>query len=188
MDLGNLSPAATTGSVLPPAAALTRGFVEPGASHTAAIRPQAAVAHESRQGIRVGELALMERYEDGSELTEMPRVFRLPQAPAWLLGIANLHGMLVPVLDLSTWAGVKPQADARQMLLVLAHGAEAAGVVIDGRPRRLRFSPDQKADAATAPARLAPYVHGAALIDGTLWFDIDRAALLEAIEQSIART
>jgi twitching motility protein PilI len=187
MDLGTLTPAVTAGASLPPAAALTRGFVQPGTPDTAAPTRAAAATHESRQGFRIGELSLMVRYEDGSELTEMPRVFRLPQAPAWLLGIANLHGMLVPVLDLCAWAGVQPQADARRMLLVLAHGAESAGVVIDGLPRRMRFTPDQKADAATAPARLAPYVHGAALIDGTLWFDIDRAALLEAIEHSIAR-
>jgi twitching motility protein PilI len=184
VDLG--TPSSAT-AMLAPSVALTRGFV-----HAAAAQPQAAkgaaASQESRQGFRIGDLALMVRYADGSELTEMPPLYRLPNAPAWLLGIANLHGMLVPVLDLGQWAGVDHQPGARRMLLVLAHGADAAGIVIDGLPQRLRWMQDQKADAATAPARLAPFVHGAALIEDVLWFDIDRAALLEAIEQSIART
>jgi twitching motility protein PilI len=173
----------STTAALPPSVALTRGFVQPGGAK-APKQSTAAEAMEARQGFRIGELSLMVRYEDGSELTEMPPLYRLPNVPSWFLGIANLHGALVPVFDLGRWAGVEQQqAESRHMLLVLAHGADAAGIVIDGLPRRLRWAQDQKADAATAPARLAPFVHGAALIDGTLWFDIDRAALLEAIEQ-----
>ena len=179
MDFG--SPTSTT-AALPPSVALTRGFVQPQGAQAPKLST-AAGAVEARQGFRLGELALMVRYEDGSELTEMPPLYRLPNVPSWFLGIANLHGALVPVFDLARWAGVEPQSTARRMLLVLAHGADAAGIVIDGLPRRLRWAPDQKADAAVAPARLAPFVRGAALIEGELWFDIDRAALLEAIEQ-----
>jgi twitching motility protein PilI len=173
-------------TALPPTLALTRGFT--GSAH-ASSRPAAArQSQQLRQGFRVGDLALMVRYEDGSELTEMPRLFRMPNAPAWFVGVANLHGMLVPVFDLGAWAGVPRDREARPMLLVLSHGADAAGVVIDGLPQRLRFSPDHEADAATAPARLAPLVRGACLIDEVLWFDLDRAALLDAFETSLART
>ena len=170
-------------AALPPTLALTRGF-------TAAAQPDtrrvaARQSHQVRQGFRIGELSLMVRYEDGSELTEMPRLYRMPNSPAWLVGVANLHGMLVPVFDLGAWAGISRDPDARPMLLVLSHGVDAAGVVIDGLPQRLRFSPDQEADAATAPARLAPHARGAALIEGALWFDIDRDSLLDALEHSM---
>jgi twitching motility protein PilI len=181
MDLG------TPAAALAPTVALTRGFVHAASQPASPQRLPAAGAsgHEVRQGFRIGELALMVRYEDGSELTEMPPLHRLPNAPAWLLGIANLHGMLVPVFDLGQWAGVTPDPHARRMLLVLAHGADAAGVVIDGLPRRLKWTPDQQADAATAPVRLASHVRGAALIDGALWFDLDRAALLDTLEHAM---
>jgi twitching motility protein PilI len=166
-----------------PTLALTRGFVRGAVAALVATSSQ-----QTRQGFRIGELALMMRYEDGSELTEMPPLHRLPNVPAWCLGIANLHGMLVPVFDLGGWAGLSRTGDAKRMLLVLSHGADAAGVVIDGLPQRLRFTPEQQADAATAPARLAPHLRGAALIDSVLWFDIDRAGLLDALESSLART
>lgn len=172
---------------LPPTLALTRGFTAVAAQPDA--RPAASKQSlRSRQGFRIGELRLMVRYEDGSELTEMPRLYRLPNAAAWFAGIANLHGMLVPVFDLGAWAGVARDPNERPMLLVLSYGADAAGIVIDGLPQRLRYSQTEEADAATAPARLAPHVRGAALIEGALWFDIDRAALLDALENSLART
>lgn len=171
--------------LMPPTVALTRGFVQGPVPARSGGALATLDAQQVRQGFRIGELALMVRYEDGSELTEMPPVHRLPNAPAWLLGIANLHGLLVPVFDLAAWAGVDHAATAKRMLLVLSHGQDAAGVVIDGLPQRLRWTPESQADAATAPARLAPLVRGAALIDGVLWFDMDRAALLDAFENSL---
>lgn len=71
------------------------------------------------------------------------------------------------------------------MLLVLAHGADAAGVVIDGLPERLRWSEEGSADVGAALERLVPHLRGASVIDGCLWFDLDPRSLLDAIEQSI---
>jgi twitching motility protein PilI len=172
--------------LLAPTEALTRGFVHspvPGAG--AALPAQRAAAtqhHETRQGIRVGPLRLMLRYEDGSELTEMPTVYRLPNAPTWLPGVANLHGMLVPVFDLAAWLGMPAGASSKPMLLVLSQGADAAGVVIDGLPQRLRWSADDITGTESAPPALAALLRGAALLGGQLWFDLDCAALLRALE------
>ena len=180
-------------TLMAPSEALTRGFVleQPLAVGAAASPRGTAVTASAagarvRQGFRVGGLNLMVRYEDGSELTEMPEVFRLPNVPGWFRGIANLHGMLTPVFDLSRYLGVAPDSAARQMLLVLSHGANAAGMVIDGLPQRLRWTSAQDADAGAAPPKLASQVRGAALIGEQLWFDIESAALLDALEQAMA--
>ena len=175
------------GLLLAPTQALLGGFGAVPTAPGAAGRAQAALqaAGQARQGFRIGELCLMVRYEDGSELTELPPVYSLPNAPAWFLGVANLHGMLIPVFDLSRYLGVAALPDTKRMLLVLAHGPNAAGVVIDGLPERLRFTEAQLADAGTAPAQLAGVVHRAALIGEQLWFDLDCSALLQAVESSL---
>jgi twitching motility protein PilI len=174
----------TPAPMLLPSVALALPAVTQGAARHSESRADGG--YQARQGFRVGDLALMVRYEDGSELTAMPRLVHLPNTPAWCLGMANLHGLLVPVFDLGGWIGLNTAPTGSHMLLVLSHGADAAGVAIDGLPQRLRWTPDQQADAATAPARLAPHVRGAALIEGVLWFDIDRTALLDAFEASLA--
>ena len=150
-----------------------------------------AAAHRAsdaqvRQGFRIGDIGLMIRYEHGSELTEMPQVFRMPNAPEWFVGVSNLHGALTPVFDLAGYAGATGTPDAQRMLLVLMHGTDAAGIVIDGLPQRLRFAAADTTDARTAPPSLAPHVRAAALIEGQWWFDLDPSSLLDALEQALA--
>ncbi len=140
---------------------------------------------EPRQGFRVGGLSLMIRFEDSSELSEMFPLHRLPNAPDWFCGIANLHGRLIPVFDLAGYIGVEASQAARHLLLVLSHGSDAAGVVIDGIPERLRLSGDDYTDVDTAPERLALHLRGASFIGERLWFDLDTHSLLGAIEQSL---
>lgn len=179
--------------LLAPTAALTRGFefeparaADAAAPHAAAL-PAARRAGEAlqlRQGFRVGSLRLMVHYADGSELTDLLNAHRLPHAPRWLLGMANLHGLLVPVVDLARWFGVEREA-GRPMLLVLGHGADAAGFVIDGLPERLKFDPQRSpADASCVPESLRPFVAAAHLVDSQLWLDLDVTALLSALEQA----
>ena len=178
--------------LLMPTAALLRGFdLAPQAEPArAAVRPGAQARNapgrvETRQGFCIGSLNLMIGYADGSELTELPAVYRLPSAPQWLLGMANLHGMLIPVFDLARQFGIDRDAPAKPMLLVLAHGADSTGILIDGLPERLRWDASDIADVATVPEALAAVVQQAVLIGERLWFDLDTTALLAGLEQAL---
>ena len=181
-----------------PTAALLRGFdfgideedaaggeTAADVSASPALVSQPVEGAQQRQGFLIGALGLMVGYAQGSDLTEMPRVHRLPHAPAWFAGICNLHGALVPVFDLALRLGVERDARARPMLLVLGHGADAAGMVVDGIPTRLRFTADALADAATVPDLLDGLVTRAALIGERLWFDLDVPALLAELERAL---
>jgi chemotaxis signal transduction protein len=185
------NPAAPTraGAALPmtPTQALLAGFefdAAPGSSSSAveAERSMPSARLEGmqfRQGFRIGSLNLMIRFEDGSELTELPDVYRLPNAPGWVRGMANLHGMLIPVFDLAGYLGLARDAQAKPMLLVLSHGADAAGVVIDGIAERLRWQAEDQIDSDSAPSRGAPW-RTACLVGRKLWFDLDCMPLLAA--------
>jgi chemotaxis signal transduction protein len=140
---------------------------------------------EIRQGFRVGELQFMVRYEDASELAEVPHTHRVPNAPDWFCGLANLQGQLIPVFDLAAYFGVDPDPQAKRMLLVLSRAKDATGVLIDGLPERLRCAEVEYTDASVAPERLVPHLHGIAIIDDRLWFDLNPHSLLDAIEQSL---
>lgn len=146
---------------------------------------------QKRQGFQLGELSVMIGYLDGSELTEIPDVYYLPNVPTWFLGMANLHGNTVPVFDLVAYLGLQPRSEAvqkgtgRRMLLVLGHGADAVGIVIEDLPRRLSWLPNQEMNSDTAPLALQPHVRAAVLIDGALWFDLDCESLFNALEKSM---
>ncbi len=149
---------------------------------------------QSCQGVRIGAVGLMLSYEDSSELTEVPELYYLPNSPVWVKGLANLHGNLIPVFDLAEYLGIEAQthqsaaylpARTKNMLMVLGHGAEAAGVLVDGMPQRLAPLERYKTNTDTAPALLLPHLRGAYFIDNQLWFDLDCSSLLTTLEQEM---
>jgi twitching motility protein PilI len=177
--------------LLAPTQALLRGFefdapapTTPAASAAAAASIPAAIL--LREGFRIGELRLMIRYEDGSELTDLPPVYQLPKAPAWFLGMANLHGALVPVFDPAELFGVAHDPEAKPMLLVLGHGDEKAGLVIDGLPVRLRLGTADRIGNGAVPPSLAGCVNHAYWSEGLDWMDLQAADLLRTLSEELA--
>lgn len=185
-----------------PVEALTKGFELPlagvvlardGSNLTtpASRTGSAAGGVQLRQGLRVAGLHLMIHYEDGSELAEVPPVFRLPNSPAWFRGMSNLHGALIPLIALDEYldgAGFhagSAAAMAKPMMLVLGSGADAVGMLIDGLPQRLRFAADSRMEDAPVPERLAGCVAGSYWIDGQSWMDFVPAVLLDRLEAEL---
>lgn len=181
----------TAGALLTPTQALLRGFVfdEPVASPArgaaGASGSPSGAAVLLREGFRVGNLRLMIGYADGSELTDLPPVYRLPRAPRWFLGMANLHGALVPVFDPAELLGVA-HGEGKPMLLVLGHGDERAGIVIDGLPVRLRLGPDDRIADAALPPRLAACAGGVWWSEGADWIDLQVDAWLAQLAAELA--
>jgi twitching motility protein PilI len=177
--------------LLAPTIALLRGFVFDEPSPSPALAAEVAETGGAaqailREGFRIGELRLAIRYEDGNELTELPPVYLLPRAPQWFCGMANLHGALVPVFDPAALFGVSHDGNAKPMLLVLGHGEEKAGLVIDGLPSRLRLAAQDRIGDAAIPPALAGCASGAWWSDAADWLELDVGALLRHLADELA--
>jgi chemotaxis signal transduction protein len=134
-----------------------------------------------RQAFRIGHMRLLAPFATASELTEMPNVYPLPRMPANLLGLVNLHGRIVPLFDLAPLFETQHLPREKRMLLVIGHGVTAAGIVIDGLPRRLVFQPENEIatpelSAAAKPAVIATYADGQ-----DAWFEFNYAQLLDQL-------
>ena len=132
-----------------------------------------------RQGFRIGAMRLAAPFATASELVEMPNVHPLPRMPANLLGLVNLHGRIVPLFDLASLFETNHLPREKRMVLVIGHGNDAAGIVIDGLPRRLVFSPDDRIVAPALPAAAANAVVATFLQGKDAWFEFDYAQLLD---------
>lgn len=190
-DATDFGRAAKPAPLLAPTEALLRGFDfdRPGPAQyvgTAGVAVDPASAILLREGFRIGELRLMIRYQDGSELTDLPQVYLLPKAPAWFRGMANLHGALVPVFDPAELFGVAHDPAAKPMLLVLGHGDERAGLVIDGLPVRLRFTAAHRIEHVAVPPSLVGCVNHAYWSDGSDWLDLQVDKLLGTLSEELA--
>lgn len=151
---------------------------------------------QSRQGVRIGRIGMMLGYQDSSELTEMPDLYYLPNAPQWMKGLVNLRGNLFPVFDVAAYFDVESEKQQPQdefgerdkdMLLILGRGEDAAGIMIKGIPQRLAPLKQQQTDIDTAPARVLPHIQDAYFMDGQLWFDVNCSSLLDLLEQEMKR-
>jgi twitching motility protein PilI len=134
-----------------------------------------------RQAFRIGHMRLLAPFATASELTEMPNVFPLPRMPANLLGLVNLHGRIVPLFDLAPLFETQHLPREKRMLLVIGHGDAAAGIVIDGLPRRMVFQPENEIltpalSAAATTAVVATYLQGS-----DAWFEFNYAHLLDQL-------
>ncbi len=141
---------------------------------------------ESRQGFLVGDVRLMINFADGSELTDMPEYFRVPNAPSWLIGLTNMHGIVIPIFDLVQFLNLKDNPEkGKSMMLVIQHDEKAVGIIINGLPRRLTWGEKNRVDANTSPPSLRAHVNTACLIDDNLWFDLNTESLCQLLEKSL---
>jgi twitching motility protein PilI len=137
-----------------------------------------------RQAFRIGHMRLVAPFDVSSELVEMPNVYPLPRMPANLLGLVNLHGRIVPLFDLAEIFETTHIAREKRMVWVYGHGEAAAGIVIDGLPRRMVFQPADRIltpalPAAAAGAAIATYVQGP-----DAWYEFNYSQLLEQLVSS----
>jgi chemotaxis signal transduction protein len=126
-----------------------------------------------RRGFCIGDLKLLVPLDATSEVLDMPPLFRLPGAPTGIKGLANRHGRVVPVLDLSVLFEMSPGHRAKSWLLVCGKGDEAVGIVIDSLPERKSFVQDDEIPLSEIEHPIAGYAKAAYLDGRHIWIDID---------------
>jgi purine-binding chemotaxis protein CheW len=133
------------------------------------------------QAFRIGQMRLLAPFDKASELVEMPNVYPLPRMPANLLGLVNLHGRIVPLFDLATLFETQHLPREKRMVLVIGHGSDAAGIVIDGLPRRMVFLPESQIVPPALPAAATGAVLATFVAGKDAWFEFDFAQLLDQL-------
>ena len=93
-----------------------------------------------------------------TEITRLPELARMPLVPRCLLGLANLRGMVLPVISLRILLQL-PELEANgQSRVVVLRGDAPVGFVVDRVEHLMQIAPDQ----------LQPDEAGAGTIDPTL--------------------
>jgi len=163
---------------LSPVAALAAEFVLP---ESDAAKDSRAADSAERLAFRVGPIGMLCASDAGREVVLPPPVTRLPHLPAWMLGLTNVRGTLLPVVDLAAAYGVQHETALHPYLLVM--GAEdVLGLLVDGLPVIARFDEKERMRGVPPhPERLAGHVAGGYERDGVVWLDMDAGWLLATL-------
>jgi twitching motility protein PilI len=79
-----------------------------------------------------GEVYLVAREEAREVLAVPSPLTRVPGASSWLLGLANVRGQLLPIIDLRAYFGAGPTPPSRTArIIVVNHRDVPAGLVVD---------------------------------------------------------
>lgn len=84
------------------------------------------------------------------------RITRIPGAPPFMAGVANIRGRILPVADLALFFGLRAEAPDRRNLVIL-RGKGAAGPKAGGEPLEIGILADAVAGVrALSPAGIQP--------------------------------
>ena len=84
------------------------------------------------------------------EIRGYEKVTPIPSAPAYLKGVVNLRGIIVPVIDMRIKFGLAdPKYDSFTVVIILRVGGRIIGVVVDAVSDVVQLAPS---DVKAAPA------------------------------------
>ncbi|MGB9920246.1 MAG: chemotaxis protein CheW [Moorellales bacterium] len=114
------------------------------------------------------------------EIIRVPDMVRVPMAPAYVEGLANLRGTILPVLDARTRFGMaRKDADEAARVMVLNDGGRRVGYIVD-RVSEVVTVDDGQVDDIREESRRAELLRGVArMADGRLILLADAPALMQ---------
>ncbi len=133
-------------------------------------------------GFAVGDRRLVTSMADISEVMHCPKLARVPGAKEWLMGIANLRGTLLPVVNLHCFLRGQPVALNRDSrILVIEQNEILSGLAVEEVFGVKHFLEEQRLLDATASENwLSPYVVGSFRVASETWEVFDVHTLIAA--------
>lgn len=120
------------------------------------------------------------------EIILMPPITRIPQMPAWIEGLINLRGSVIPIVSLRRRFDLEErQTDDETRIIVLNVGTKTVGVVVDSVSRVMKLSPLQiQPPPLTIDAIERSTLQGVARVEDKLVviLDVDRMFPLEHLK------
>ena len=114
-------------------------------------------------GFRLGNNYLLSTLEEVNEILVSPEMTRVPNALSWVKGIANVRGMLLPIMDLSGFIeGVALDAGRKTRVLLIKKDELVSGLMVDEVfGMRHFFEEERVANVPNISESLNKYIHGA---------------------------
>jgi twitching motility protein PilI len=129
-----------------------------------------------------GETFLVER-DEAREVMGVPSpITRVPGARAWILGLANVRGQLLPIIDLKQYLGSGELAAGRNTrVIVVNHREIPAGLVVDEVLGFRRFAEREfTAESPATTIRCERYLAGSFRRGSEAWPVLSLRSLVES--------
>lgn len=152
--------------------------------------PQAEVPETPWDGLvySIGGVKVVTAMGEITEMLAYPaQITFVPGARPWMVGLANVRGTLLPVIDLQVFLRAKPvlQSKAARMLVIRMHGL-CAGLLVPSVQGMRHFSEQHRMANARMNGPLGRFVFDAFAIGGDIWPVVSLSALATDPEFRVA--
>ena len=112
----------------------------------------------------------------------------LPNSPSYVLGVINLRGVVLPIINLSIRLGMKPvEPEARHVIIVAQAGAKVVGLLVEAVSDILTVNDDNIQPTPEVTSDLEKqYARGILAIDKRMICLIELGALFPDAESEAA--
>ena len=155
-------------------------------------RPESieAEGHWRGVGFRLGQRRLVSSFDEVMEILTLPPVTPVPGAHPWMLGVANVRGTLLPVVDLKQFLeGERTVLHESQRVLLVRQPDGDVAVTIDELYGQRSFHDEQQVDAAAlSQGRYGHFIERAYRLAEQDWgvFSLARLARTPEFRQAAA--
>jgi len=134
---------------------------------------------------RLKDVLLVTSLDDINQVTnyktDVTEIARVPGAKAWIKGLANVRGVLLPVIDLQACLGASPIAiKNKTRLLSISQSGISAGLLVDEVLGIKYFPEDIRDDAPCKQKWIAPFAKGSFTFEGSTWIVFDMDTLVKS--------
>ncbi|MDH3342555.1 MAG: chemotaxis protein CheW [Gammaproteobacteria bacterium] len=111
-------------------------------------------------GFRLGDDKLIADMSEVAEILDVPEFTRVPGVKSWVVGIANVRGSLLPIMDLKGYIlGSDMQQRKRGRLIVINYQGFNTGLLVDEiYGMRHFFVEDQSDEKPQVHDNVSPYI------------------------------
>ena len=120
------------------------------------------------------------------EIIRMQPITSVPNGPAFVVGLTNLRGRVIPVMDLRARFSLDVSEPSRRSRIVVAEmGEHTVGLIVDAVSEVLRISPSMvEPPSSLVTSADSAYLRGVAKIDERLVLLLDLSHVLSADEDA----
>ncbi|MCH7880171.1 MAG: chemotaxis protein CheW [Proteobacteria bacterium] len=98
-------------------------------------------------GFKINGIPLLAKMEEVSEILPPPQTIRVPGVKAWVRGLANIRGSLMPVLDMKDYLfGVATKINKNSRVLVINKSGLVAALLVEEVFGLRRFKQEELKD------------------------------------------
>lgn len=141
-------------------------------------------------GYRVGHRLLASGFDEVLEILPLPQLTPVPGAQPWMLGVGNIRGNLLPVVDLRLFLeGERTVIHEGQRVLIVRQPGGNVAVTIDELFGQRSFHEDQQSSVGPmSVGRYSGFIDRAYKVGGHAWgvFSLDRLSRTPEFRQAAA--